>query len=189
MPLTDPAPRRLLHSRDIELRGYQRDDGLFDIEAGLTDTKTYSFSNQDRGEVQAGTPVHRMLARMTIDEDMTIRQFEANTEYGPFNICPTAAPNFADLAGLAIGRGFLKAANERVGGIKGCTHLRELLGQMGTVAFQTMFRVRRQNGPHPNALENPTRPTLLNSCLAFAEGGEVARRNWPEWHATREKSG
>ncbi len=183
MPLTDPAPRRLLHQRDIELRGYQRDDGLFDIEATLTDTKTYAFTNQDRGEVHPGTPVHRMLARMTIDTDMTIQRFEADTEYGPFRICPAAAPNFAALAGLVIGRGFLKAANDRVGGIKGCTHLRELLGQMGTVAFQTMFGVRKD--PAPNAIANPTRPALLNSCLAFAEDGEVAVRNWPEWHAAK----
>ncbi len=187
MPLSDPAPRRLLHSRDIALRGYQREDGLFDIEATLTDTKTYGFSNQDRGEVQAGAPVHRMLARMTIDEDMTIQLFEANTEYGPFSICGSAAPNFAALAGLSVGRGFLKAANERVGGAKGCTHLRELLGQMGTVAFQTLIGVRRQKDAQPNALQNPTKPALLNSCLAFAEDGEVARRNWPEWHAAKEK--
>ncbi len=185
MPLTAPAPRRLLHLRDIELRGYQRDDGLFDIEATLTDTKTYSFSNQDRGEVQPGTPVHRMLARMTIDQAMTIQRFEADTEYGPFKICPSAAPNFAALAGLTIGRGFLKAANDRVGGIKGCTHLRELLGQMGTVAFQTMFGVRKEQSSQPNALENPTKPALLNSCLAFEDGGSVARRNWPEYYAAK----
>ena len=131
MPLSDPAPRELLHLRDIELRGYRRTDGLFDIEARLTDTKTYSFGNQDRGEITAGTPLHGMLARMTVDEEMVIQRFEAATEFGPYLACPAAAPNFAALAGLTIGRGFLRAANERVGGIKGCTHLRELLGQIG----------------------------------------------------------
>jgi hypothetical protein len=183
MPLSDPAPRRLCHLRDIELRGYQRDDGLFDIEARLTDTKTYSFSNQDRGEVQPGVPLHQMLARMTLDEDMVIQRFEAATEFGPYVACPSAAPNFEALAGLCVGRGFLKAANERVGGIKGCTHLRELLGQMGTVAFQTLSMVRRRKGGAPNSVQNPTRPTLLNSCLAYADGGDIARRTWPEYSA------
>lgn len=181
MPLSDPAPRRLLHLRDIELRGYQRDDGLFDIEATLADTKTYSFSNQDRGEINPGTPLHRMLARMTIDEDMLIHQFEAATEFGPYFACPSAAPNFSALAGLVVGRGFIRAANERVGGIKGCTHLRELLGQMGTVAFQTMYGVRRRK-----PVSTGERPALLNSCLAYADGGEVARRSWPDYYAQRE---
>ena len=185
MPLSDPAPRRLMHLRDIELRGYQRDDGLFDIEAKLTDTKTYPFSNQDRGEINPGTPLHQMLARMTIDEDMVIQRFEAATEFGPYFACPAAAPNFETLAGLVVGRGFLKAANERVGGIKGCTHLRELLGQMGTVAFQTLYGVRRRRAAAPNSLQNPTRPALLNSCLAYADGGEIARRSWPEYYAAK----
>ena len=39
MPLSTPQERELLHSRDIVLRGYQRADGLYDIEAQLTDTK------------------------------------------------------------------------------------------------------------------------------------------------------
>jgi hypothetical protein len=185
MPLSDPAPRRLLHLRDIELRGYERDDGLFDIEARLVDTKTYAFRNQDRGEINPGTPLHGMLARMTLDEDMLIHRFEAATEFGPYLACPAAAPNFEALAGLTVGRGFLKAANERVGGIKGCTHLRELLGQMGTVAFQTLYAVRRRKESAPNSLQNPTRPALLNSCLAYADGGEIARRTWPEYYAGR----
>ena len=143
MPLSDSPenaePRELLHLRDIRLRGYRRADGLFDIEAELQDTKTYGFGNQDRGWIEPGEPLHHMLARMTVDEGMVIVSFEAATERGPFAICPQAAPNFARLAGLRIGRGFLKAANERVGGTVGCTHLRERLQQMATVAVQTLY--------------------------------------------------
>ena len=178
MPLSDPAPRELLHLRDIELRGYRRADGLFDIEARLTDTKTYAFANQDRGEIRPGMPLHGMLARMTVDADMVIQHFEAATEYAPFALCVQAAPNFAALAGLTIGRGFLRAANERVGGIKGCTHLRELLAQMATVALQTMVVVRSKRKVSPEA-----RPAVLDTCLAYEDGGAVARRTWPELYA------
>ena len=170
MPLSEPAERELLHLRDIELRGYRRADGLFDVEAGLTDTKSYAFENRDRGEIRPGTPLHRMLARMTLGEDMVIRSFEAATEFAPYLACPAAAPNFSALAGLRVGPGFLKAANARVGGVMGCTHLRELLQQMATVAFQTAAFLRR--APRPAG----ARPALLNSCLAYAEDGEVARR-------------
>lgn len=186
MPLSDPAPRELLHLRDIELRGFRREDGLFDIEARLTDTKTYAFSNQDRGEITPGTPLHGMLARMTVDENMLIHGFEAATDFGPYAVCPAAAANFASLAGLRIGPGFIKAANGRVAGTDGCTHLRELLGQMATVAFQTLIVVRRQKQAAPNAMQNPTRPALINSCLAYADGGEVARRVWPDYYRGKE---
>ena len=187
MPLSPPVERELLHRRDIELRGYRRSDGLFDIEAHLVDTKTYAFKNTDRGEVEPGTPLHGMLARMTVDASMTITRFEAVTEYGPYAICPSAAPNFERLAGLKIGRGFLKACNERVGGVHGCTHLRELLGQMGTVAFQTSFSMRHTGTKAPNATETaaaspPARPMMLGTCLAYAPDSPVVQRQWPDFY-------
>ncbi len=175
MPLSQPEPRTLVHRREIEILGYRRDDGLFDIEAQLVDTKTFAFVTLDRGEMTPGTKLHQMLARMTVDEDMLIHRFEAATEFAPYPICPSAAPNFADLAGLRIGRGFLKAVQERVGGVHGCTHIRELLGQMGTVAFQTMFRQRRGG--------DGMRASMVNSCLAYEDGGVQARRTWPERYA------
>src|SRR5690606_35863619 len=67
MPLSPAVPRRHIHTRRIECRGYLREDGLWDIEAWLEDSKTYAFDNETRGEVQPGGPVHDMVARLTVD--------------------------------------------------------------------------------------------------------------------------
>ncbi len=182
MPLSAATDREKLHVRRIEMTGYRRADGLFDIEAHLVDTKTYAFTNHDRGTVEPGVPLHGMLARMTLDEDMLITAFEASTEFGPYAICPQAAPNFARLAGLKVGRGFIKAANERIGGIHGCTHLRELLGQMGTVAFQTLYAVRRKRDTAPNAQTTSERPAMLGTCLAYAPDSPVVQRDYPRFY-------
>ena len=184
MPLAPPTDREALHVRRIEITGYRRADGLFDIEAHLVDTKTYAFDNQDRGTIHPGTPLHGMLARMTLDEDMLIVAFEADTEFAPYTICPQAAPNFARLAGLHVGRGFIRAANERIGGVHGCTHLRELLGQMGTVAFQTLYSVRekRATNAQTTAEAAPGRPPMLGTCLAYAPDSPVVLRTWPEYY-------
>lgn len=176
MPLSEPADRELLHLRDIALRGYRRADGLFDIEAHLTDTKTFGFANEDRGHIPAGEPLHGMWMRMTVDEGLTIVACEAVTEYGPYTICPQAAPNFARLAGLRIRGGFLKAAAERIGGVQGCTHLRELLQQVATVAMQTTYSARMQR----ERAERVDTPSLLGTCMAYAPDGEVVRRRWPQ---------
>ena len=103
-------------------------------------------------------------------------------------MCPQAAPNFARLAGLRVGRGFIKQANERIGGVHGCTHLRELLGQMGTVAFQTMYSRRIQHMAAPNAESTSggvaegraARPAMLGTCLAYAPDSPIVQREWPE---------
>jgi hypothetical protein len=173
MPLSEPVSRTKLHTRRIELQGYQRTDGLFDIEAALTDTKTTGFPNEDRGFIAAGEPLHGMVMRMTVDEDLLITAFEAATDYSPYSICPEVAPNFARLAGLRIGRGFLKAAAERVGGTHGCTHLRELLQQIATVAFQTVYPARAKRSA-------TTEPALLNTCYAYSSDSPIVRRRWPD---------
>lgn len=190
MPLSAPADRELQHLRDIAMKGYQRADGLFDIEAHLVDTKTYGFPSDYRGQVNAGEPLHGMWVRLTIDADMNVISCEAASDFTPYAVCPGAAPAFASLAGLKIGPGFNKAVNERVGGTRGCTHLREVLAQMATVAFQTLYPIRARMAAEARASrdvagEPPTspgkKPALLGTCHAYAPNSPVVRRRWPEW--------
>ncbi len=178
MPLSQPvADREKIHTRQIELNGYSRDDGLYDIEARMTDTKSYGFATDDRPRMEPGEPLHGMSMRMTVSEDMVIVGFEAATDYSPYRICPEIAPNYAKLVGLRIGPGFLRAAAERVGGTHGCTHLRELLQPMATVAIQTLYPVRAKR-----EREAPgQRPPLLNTCYAYRADSPVVQRKWPDY--------
>jgi hypothetical protein len=171
MPLSPAAPRNLLHLRDIQLRGYTREDGLVDIEAHMTDIRTESFANEDRGGIRAGEPLHDMWMRITVDRDMVIQACEAAMDSTPHHFCAGAAPNVERLVGLRIGPGFIKAAVARINRTEGCTHLRELLQPIATVAYQTFFGIRDQNGV-PRGL----RPGALNSCYALDENGPVVAR-------------
>ena len=196
MPLSAPVERKLLHLRDIELRGYERADGLFDIEAHLTDRKTTVHNDEDPdATVEPGRPIHGMWLRLTVDVDMEVTACEASSDFTPYDICPGAAPNFARLAGLKIGPGFNRKVAERVGGTHGCTHLRELLGQMATVAFQTLYPVRRARekellakvaageAPVPEAM-----PALLGTCIAYAPDSPVSRKRWPHLANSQENA-
>ncbi len=84
MPLSPPASRDLIHSRQVECRGYRRSDGLWDVEGHLTDTKTYGFENEFRGVVPPGVPVHEMWVRLTVDDEMVIQDIETSTDHSPF---------------------------------------------------------------------------------------------------------
>lgn len=186
MPLAAPVERKLLHLRDIELRGYERADGMFDIEAHLTDHKTTAHNDEDPGApgvvVPAGRPIHGMWLRLVVDVDMLVHGCEASSDFTPYDICPSAAPNFAKLAGLKIGPGFNRQVAERVGGTHGCTHLRELLGQMATVAFQTLYPVRRAREKALLASLAPGEaavPGLLGTCIAYAPDSAVSLARWP----------
>jgi hypothetical protein len=188
MPLSAPNARERLHTREIECQGFKRTDGLWDIEAHMTDRKTYSFPSDERGEVTAGTPIHDMWVRVTLDDDFHIRAIEAVTDASPFQLCPAITPNFQRLVGLRIGPGFNARVRERLGGVEGCTHLVELMGPLATTAFQTIFSAKhreqreRGNGSEKAAGKPHKRPRLIDTCHAFASDSPVTKRNWPEFY-------
>ena len=183
MPLSKPAPRKLLHTRTVVCRGYEREDGLWDIEGHMTDVKSYSFQNRERGEIKAGEPVHGMWIRLTLDEHMLVHDAEACTDWSPFGICPEITERYKQLIGLHIGPGWNSKVKQLFSGVAGCTHLTELLGPMATTAFQTLLKRRQQQseteaGAHTNA----KRPRIIDSCHAFASAGDVVKINWPQFY-------
>ncbi|MCB2002543.1 MAG: DUF2889 domain-containing protein [Rhodoferax sp.] len=68
--LPPPVEREHIHTRRVVSRGYLRADGLWDIEAGIEDTKTYFARNADGRERQPGEPIHHMQVRLTLDDTL-----------------------------------------------------------------------------------------------------------------------
>ena len=180
MPLSEPVARTLKHTRTIECKGYEREDGRWDIEAHLVDTKTYLHTRRMGGrERKPGEPVHNMWVRITIDLDMKIHDVEAATDDGPYPVCGDITGNFKALTGVTIGPGWRKAIAERVGGVRGCTHLVELLGPLGTTAFQATGRAREAH----NAGKPVTRkPYQLNSCHVYKDDAPAVLERWPQFY-------
>ncbi len=189
MPLSKPtADRDPIHTRRITCSGYRRDDGLWDIEGHLVDTKTYDFPNHDRGQVKAGEPVHEMWLRLTVDDELVIRDAEAVTEHSPYRICPAITPNFERLKGTQIKSGWRKAVHALVGGVHGCTHLREMLGPIATTAFQTIYPIKARRHLKPNS-SPADRPLLIGTCHAYAADSDVVKRLWPAFHNSATAAG
>lgn len=177
MPLPRPVEREHLHTRGVEFRGYRRADGLFEIEAHLTDVKTYGFPNEFRGRIEAGEPLHDMWLRVTLDEHFVVQDIEAVTDAGPYQVCPAITPNFKKMIGTRMGAGWRRAVRERLGGVEGCTHLSETLVAVATVAFQTLYPYlakKRRDKPRIG------KPPLLDSCHAYRSDGELTRKLWPD---------
>ncbi|MBP2292260.1 DUF2889 domain-containing protein [Azospirillum rugosum] len=187
MPLSEPAAREPIHTREVTCRGFRRADGLWDIEGHLTDVKAYEFTTEQRGQILPGDPVHGMWIRLTVDDSLTVRAVEAVTEKSPYRTCGAVLPNFQRLVGLKIATGWTRAVKERLGGVQGCTHLVELLGPVATTAFQTIYPIlareqaaKAKSGETGEAMLSTKRPVLLNTCHIFDSNGEVVRKNWPD---------
>lgn len=184
MPLSPPAPRKLIHTRTITCRGHERDDGLWDIEGHLVDTKTYDMPSEDRdgGTIKAGEHLHEMWLRLTVDTDLLVHAVEAVTDHGPYSVCPDITPSFRKLEGLSIKPGWTMKTRQLLGGVNGCTHLVELLGPVATTAFQTVYasRVKRDQARGHHA-----RPVLINSCHAYSESGPLVQKRFPQYFKPR----
>lgn len=187
MPLPEAVPRKHLHTRAIDYRGFQREDGMWDIEAHMTDTKSYAFNNDWRGEVAVGEPLHEMLLRVTIDNNFEIRDVIAVTDNSPFAMCPNIAPNYKALVGIRMGAGWRKAIRQKVGGTEGCTHLTELLFPMATVAMQTIWPILKQHRKAASDGEDGSdkksqRPQILDTCHAWSTESPVVKKYENEWY-------
>jgi hypothetical protein len=142
MPLPSPrVPRNHIHTRRIVCEAFEREDGLWDIEANMTDVKTY-----DVDRASAGEPLHDMWVRLTLDTSFVIQDVESALDAYPRGECPYAVSPMKDLIGVRISTGWQGEVRRRIGGALGCTHLRELLAPMATTAMQAMGGVLRARG-------------------------------------------
>src|SRR3982074_2515256 len=122
MPLpVSEVERELTHTRRVRYEGYKRADGLWDIEAHLTDIKNHDYQLKT-GVRRAGQPVHSMWLRLTIDSNFTIVDASASSDAVPYpGGCETIAPAYGELVGLNLINDFRRNVREALGGGRGCT--------------------------------------------------------------------
>jgi hypothetical protein len=184
MPLPRPVPRKLNHNRVIDCRGYERDDGLWDIEGHLTDVKAHTWYDRvGSPDLPAGFPAHDMWIRITIDLDMLIHECVAVTDASPYRLCGDITPRFEKLKGHRITRGWTRGLGNIIGGAHGCTHQWELLGRIAAVAYQSTNIARQATRKHVPG----TTPRTFNTCHMYTPGTDETLRRWPELYTGSKK--
>jgi Protein of unknown function (DUF2889) len=192
--LPPASPRKLSHTRTVVYRGYDREDGLWDIEAELTDVKPYTFQVPNERPFPADKPIHHLLIRVTLDDEMLIHDIATSMDSIPHAECSGAPVNMHKFKGLRMGAGWRKLINEHIGGTAGCTHLREMLFNMATAAFQTLpsgqWLRREQRGEDHPPMQEPA--FFLNQCHSWAYHSPTVQRSYPMFYkpkATEPSSG
>jgi hypothetical protein len=94
-------------------------------------------------------------------------------------MCGDITPAFDALEGLTIKPGWRKSILQRLGGVKGCTHIVDmLLGPVAVTAWQTVNPARQKR----NTPATGNKPVLLNSCHSFSASSPVVKREWPDFY-------
>jgi hypothetical protein len=116
-----------------------------------------------------------MWIRVTLDKEFVIKAIEAVMDGQPHAECTAAIPPMDSLIGERLGKGWRKTIDTHLGGIKGCTHLRELLFNLATAAYQSI----------PGAFFNPNGdkpPLYLGTCKSWDFDGPVVMRVYPKFY-------
>lgn len=187
-----PADERVpLHTRRIEMQGFRRPDGNWDIEGELLDTKAYGYVNSEGQQRSAGAPLHNMRVCLTVDAAMVVRAIQVTMPHTPFPECSAGAAPLQALVGASLVRGWRKAIDTAAGGIAGCTHLRELLPAMATTAVQTISHdltiQKRMHGE--SVYQDGKPPGSFGQCIAWDFDGPVVARVAPQFAGWRPPAG
>lgn len=180
MPLSAPFPRKASHIRRVTYQGYEREDGLWDMEAELHDSKAHDMpSFRHQGVRLAGDPIHHMWLRVTIDRQLVVHAIEAAMDAHPLQDCPQARPALQGMVGACMARGWRQAIAQHMGGVASCTHLRELLFNMATAAFQTLPAAFGGGDPD-------TPPRHLGQCTGWDFEGNGVKEYFPQFYGRGE---
>ena len=178
LPVTE-VERELTHTRRVRYEGYKRADGLWDIEAHLTDVKNHDYRLKT-GVRRAGQAIHDMWLRITIDRAFVIRDATASSDTVPYpGGCETIAPAYNALVGLSLIKDFRRKTRELLGGVRGCTHLTEMLAGLPTAAIQTYAgEVNAQRA-------EDEKPFQLDQCHALETSSQTVKQWYPKWHRAK----
>lgn len=180
MPLPPAAPeRQLKHRRRIDVQVYARGNGLWEVDANLTDTRPNPVQLASGVRV-AGEPIHDMLLRLVVDERFNIIEAGAQMRAMPYpGHCENFGDAYARLAGLNLLKGFRAAARQRLGGVLGCTHLTELTQVLPTAVVQAFAgEVIDTCGDEPES----QRPFQIDRCHALRSDGPAVQTYYPRWY-------
>jgi hypothetical protein len=176
-----PSPRKPIHLRRISCEGFEREDGLFEIEGLLIDTKPNPVELVT-GRLAAGKPIHQMRVVWVIDRERTILQVRASTEHSPYPVCGEIAPAYSQLVGLRIEPGFTAAVKRMFRSVRGCSHMTELLPPMASTAFQMLWADGGFDSADAPRSERRTSP--LGGCHALKLDGVIVRTYFPHIKGT-----
>lgn len=175
--------RTLQHVRQVEVRTWQRDDGLWDLEARLCDARPHPVALRS-GPRDAGEPIHDMQLRVTIDRELQVVDAAAAYDAAPYpGTCERIADDYRRLVGLNLAKDFRRQVHARLGATRGCTHLSELALVLPTAAIQALSGERAGAGTRerpPSASSRP--PSYIDRCHALASDGDVVREFHPQWY-------
>lgn len=167
-----------IHKRDIIIDSYEAGPDMMVFTATLQEKRLADYY-LSTGEKQPAGDLHHMTVRLLVRvPDMLIEDIEAEMHTVPRDECHDILSAFQAVKGMSIQQGFTGKLKEKLGGVKGCTHMLHLLTTLAPAAMQGMWAGRsrqRSTGLNLRRLLS-MKKILIDSCYAWREGGTAGNK-------------
>jgi hypothetical protein len=166
----------------VNYQGFERDDGLWDIEGELHDSKAYdatSFRDPSKQRL-AGEAIHHMWLCVTVNRQLVVQAVDVAMDSHPLKGCTEAQAALQRMVGCSMARGWRQSIQKHLGGVESCTHLRELLFNLATAAFQSVPAVFSSTNP-----DEP--PRHLGQCTGWDFNGNGVKEYFPQFYGREPK--
>jgi len=171
----------LAHTRNIGVSTYTVDSNHLVSEGRLTDVRVKDYYKFSGEKVDGGTLHDLRLILLIRIPELVIEDLEVIIETVPRSDCQLIADSMLPVIGMPITGGFSAKVREIAGGIKGCTHLLNLIITMAPAVMQGYWAYAYQQKPDLNRVMDRKssglmRRGLKNSCYTWREDGEAYRK-------------
>lgn len=172
-----PEPEgQLIHDREYSVKAYRIAADMLVLRGVVHDQKPPGVYFEDDPDPLS---VHHMVVDLTVRfPTMEIVAVEVTMNVTPHLGCSAIEPDYQQLVGLSIARGFSRSVKDLLGGPRGCTHIGALLQAMAPIAIQSSWSMRALNSDTSTS-ESPSKEASmaqaltfnLNTCHIWAEDG------------------
>ncbi|MEZ5375684.1 MAG: DUF2889 domain-containing protein [Acidimicrobiales bacterium] len=139
MSLPEPTGT-LIHDRTYDVAAYREGPDRLRLRGKVHDQKSPGIYIEDDPDPLS---VHQMEVDLLLDfPAMTILEVAVEMQTTPHRGCTAIEPDYQQLVGMSIARGFARKVKDTLGGPKGCTHIGALLQAMAPVAIQSSWSMR-----------------------------------------------
>jgi len=167
-----------VHKRQLEFKTFALENDRIIVEGWLKDDRYVPRYHLD-GSVSPPGKVHRICVRLLLGGwPLSILDSEAELSVVPYDECTTIQDTVKEIIGLTITHGYSDKVLERLGGIKGCTHMVHLIVAMGNAALHGYWSHRLRNRrPLPDTPEEiPELDYVMDSCRMWEKDGALMQK-------------
>jgi hypothetical protein len=166
----------MVHTRNITISTYERNEKSIIIEGKLKDKTLKSHHDLFSGEKLRPRTIHHLIIWMLVEGlSLNVKDIDVEMTQVPHKQCLETIKSLDKIKGLSITPGFTSEVKKIAGGSKGCMHLTTLLLAMAPAAIQGFWTHHARKSLSED-FTSSMKHNLIDSCRVWRRDGSMSKK-------------